>query len=51
MDDNTPDNLLPIEVETNHPPIISEVIRIGLNLETSDSPIGLKSNSPMVMTP
>ena len=33
---NSPDNLLPIEVARNQPPIINAVIRTGLNFETSD---------------
>ena len=47
---NTPDILFPIEVLRNHPPIISEVSRGGLSFDTSDNPIGLKHNSPTVIT-
>ena len=43
--------LFPIEVDKNHPPIIKAVSRGGLNLETNDNPIGLKNNSPIVITP
>ena len=49
--DNTPESLLPIEVDKNQPPIMSEVMRTGLNLDTSDNPIGLNNSSPMVITP
>ena len=44
-------NLLPMEVDKNQPPIINAVKRGGLNFETSDKPIGLKNNSPIVITP
>ena len=45
-----PDNLLPIEVLKNQPPIIKDVRRGGLNLDTKLKPMGLKNNSPIVMT-
>ena len=48
---STPLNLFPIEVLKNHPPIINAVMRGGLNLETKLNPIGLKNNSPIVITP
>jgi hypothetical protein len=47
---NTPDNLFPIEVAKNQPPIINAVILGGLNLLTSDNPIGLRNSSPTVIT-
>lgn len=47
---NTPDNLFPIDVAKNQPPIMSAVILGGLNLLTKDNPIGLKNNSPTVIT-
>ena len=46
----TPDNLFPIEVAKNHPPIIRAVILGGLNLLTNDKPIGLRKSSPTVIT-
>ena len=46
-----PDNLLPNDVLKNQPPIITAVMRFGLNLDTKESPIGLKNNSPMVIIP
>src|SRR5690606_36997120 len=49
--DNTPESLLPMEVERNQPPIISAVMRGGLSFETNDNPIGLSNNSPTVITP
>lgn len=45
------DNLFPIDVLKNHPPIINPVNLGGLNLETKLNPIGLKNNSPTVITP
>ena len=48
---NTPDNLFPIDVAKNQPPIINAVNLGGLNFETKDKPIGLKNNSPIVITP
>lgn len=51
MLDKTPDSLLPIEVERKKPPIIKAVSLGGLNFETKDSPIGLRHNSPTVITP
>lgn len=50
MLDNTPLNLFPIEVAKNQPPIINDVKRGGLSLDVSDNPIGLKHNSPIVIT-
>jgi hypothetical protein len=49
--DKTPLNLFPMEVAKNHPPIIKAVKRGGLNLDTNERPIGLRNNSPMVITP
>ena len=49
--DKTPESLLPIEVARNHPPILREVMRTGLSLETIERPMGLNSNSPIVITP
>ena len=48
---NTPLNLFPIDVDKNHPPIIKAVKRGGANFETSDKAIGLRHNSPTVITP
>ncbi len=42
--------MFPIEVAKNHPPIINAVSLGGLNLLTIDNPIGLKNNSPIVIT-
>ena len=39
-----------MEVAKNQPPIINAVIRGGLNLLTSERPIGLRNSSPMVIT-
>lgn len=50
MELSTPESLFPIEVAKNQPPIINEVRRAGLNLETKDKPIGLRNNSPIVIT-
>ena len=50
MELSTPDSLLPMEVAKNQPPIIKEVRRAGLNLETKDKPIGLRKSSPIVIT-
>jgi hypothetical protein len=47
----TPLNLFPMAVAKLHPPIMSAVNRKGDNLETIDNPIGLKNNSPIVITP
>ena len=47
---NTPESLFPIDVARNHPPIIKAVNLGGLSFETSDKPIGLKNNSPIVIT-
>ena len=41
----------PSEVERNQPPIISAVVLAGANLETSESPIGLRNNSLIVKIP
>ena len=46
-----PLSLLPTEVLRKKPPIIKAVIRGGLNLLTSDRPMGLKQSSPTVITP
>ena len=46
-----PLSLFPMDVLKNQPPIIKAVNRFGLTLLTSDNPIGLKNNSPTVMTP
>ena len=50
MELSTPDSLFPIEVAKNQPPIIKDVNLGGLNFETSESPIGLKKSSPIVIT-
>ena len=50
MELRTPDNLFPMDVAKNQPPIIKEVNRGGLNFDTSESPIGLKKSSPIVIT-
>jgi len=47
----TPDNLLPMLVAKNHPPINNAVSLGGLNLDTNESPIGDRHNSPIVITP
>lgn len=39
-----------MDVAKNHPPIINEVSLGGLSFETKDNPIGLKNNSPIVIT-
>jgi len=41
---------MPIEVDKNHPPISREVYLGGLSFDTKDNPIGLKNNSPTVIT-
>ena len=46
-----PESLFPIDVDKNQPPIIRAVNRGGLIFDTSDKPIGLKNNSPTVITP
>ena len=48
---NTPLNLFPIDVDKNQPPIINAVNLGGANLDTKESAIGLKHNSPTVITP
>src|SRR5688572_11312108 len=48
---NTPLILFPIDVDKNHPPIISAVNLGGLSFETRDNAIGLRHNSPIVITP
>lgn len=51
MLESTPLNLFPIDVAKNQPPIIKAVRRGGLNFDTKESPIGLRNNSPIVITP
>ena len=48
---STPLSLLPMDVDRNQPPIMRAVIRGGLSLDTIDNPMGLKNNSPIVITP
>ena len=49
--DKIPDNLFPMLVDKNQPPIINDVNLGGLNFETNDNPIGERHNSPIVITP
>ena len=48
---STPLNLFPMAVAKLQPPIIKAVKRKGDYFDTMDKPIGLKNNSPMVITP
>ena len=46
----TPAILPPIEVDKNHPPIMSAVNLAGASLDTNDNPMGLKNISLTVNT-